>query len=244
MRSKLMWPAMTGLWLLLLLSLKAQGADGETILQKGGSNPVALACIACHGADGKGQAAAGFPRLAGLPEAYIHKQLQDFKAGGRKNPVMQPIASALTDEEMAAVARSFAQLPKFKVKVDPVERPAPGTGAWLALRGAWERNIPECTLCHGPAGMGVGASFPPLAGQSAEYLTAQLQAWRGKPATPHDGKIKAAALVPPTRHNDPNGLMQHIAVSLTEAEIKAVAAYFAGLSESAESLDENQHQLR
>ena len=46
------------------------------------------------------------------------------------------------------------------------------------LRGAWERNIPECVACHGPAGMGVGASFPPLAGQSAQYLGAQLNAWR------------------------------------------------------------------
>ncbi|MNY72686.1 Cytochrome c [compost metagenome] len=60
--------------------------------------------------------------------------------------------------------------------------------------------------------MGVGSAFPPLAGQSASYLVAQLNAWR-------DG----------SRHNDPNDLMGHIAKALTPDEITAVADYFATL---------------
>ena len=112
--------------------------------------------MSCHGVDGKGMAAGGFPRLAGLPEAYIAKQLADFKAGRRENPLMQPIAQALGDGEAAAVAKAYASQPKVSIKAGPVERPKEGSGAWLALRGAWERNIPECTLCHGPAGVGVG----------------------------------------------------------------------------------------
>ncbi|MBN9696275.1 MAG: c-type cytochrome [Zoogloea sp.] len=229
---------------LLTLSVPARAADGEAIIQKGGANPAAMPCMSCHGADGKGMAAGGFPRLAGLPEAYIAKQLTDFKAGRRENPLMQPIAQALDDAEVAAVARAYAVLPKVQVKAGPVERPKEGSGAWLALRGAWERNIPECTLCHGPAGVGVGEAFPPLAGQSAEYIEAQLRAWRGTPARLAGRKGKAVAAVPPTRRNDPNGLMQHVAADLSEAEIKAVAAYFAGLGESTEPFDASQHRLR
>jgi len=228
----------------LLLPLLAHAADGQSIMQKGGANPAALPCISCHGTDGKGLAAAGFPRLAGLPEAYIGKQLADLKAGRRENPVMQPIAQSLSDEEMAAVAKAYAELPKVNVKAGPLERPQPGSGAWLALRGAWERNIPECTLCHGPAGVGVGTAFPPLAGQSALYIENQLLAWRGSTARPATRHSKAVAAVPPSRRNDPNGLMQHIAADLSAAEIKRVAEYFAGLGESQEAFDESQHRLR
>jgi len=82
------------------------------------------------------------------------------------------------------------------------------------LRGAWERNVPECVACHGPGGVGVGDSFPPLVGQSAQYLSSQLVAWQQG-----------------TRKNDPNDLMGHIARSLTEEEVKAVSTYFSNLTE-------------
>lgn len=218
--------------------------DGNSIIQKGGSNPAALPCITCHGADGKGMAAGGFPRLAGLPAEYIVKQLGDFKAGRRENPIMQPIASVLSEDEVAAVAKAFAERPKVNVLPQPAIRPVEGSGAWLALRGAWERNIPECTLCHGPSGIGVGVSFPPLAGQSANYIEAQLKAWRGSPAIPRKKGHKAVAAVVPTRHNDPNSLMRHIAASLSDAEIAAVAEYFGNLGDSSEPFDESQHRLR
>jgi cytochrome c553 len=231
--------------LLLLLPLSAAiAADGEAIMQRGGSNPAALPCITCHGADGKGMAASGFPRLSGLPEAYIAKQLGDFKSGARTNPIMQPIAQSLSEAEVAAVAKAYAQRSQVNVRGGPAERPVFGSGAWIALRGAWERNIPECTLCHGPSGLGVGDAFPPLAGQSAPYIEAQLRAWRGSPAIAASRKAKAVAAQAPTRHNDPNGLMRHIAADLSESEIKAIAEYFAGLGESTEAFDESQHRLR
>lgn len=231
--------------LLLLTSLASHAAtDGESIMQKGGANPVAMPCISCHAPDGKGMAAAGFPRLAGLPAAYIAKQLHDFKAGLRQNPVMQPIASALTAEEVEAVAAAYAARPRVNVAPQPVGTPAEGSGAWIALRGAWDRSIPECTLCHGPSGIGLDPSFPPLAGQGAVYLENQLKAWAGTPAAKARGKTKAVAAVAPTRRNDPNGLMQHIAASLTPVEMKAVAEYFGSLGDSSEPFDDTQHRLR
>jgi len=222
----------------------AIAADGESIMVHGASNPAALPCITCHAPDGKGMPASGFPRLAGMPADYIAKQLRDFRAGTRENPIMQPIASALSDEEISAVANAYAARPKVNVATPSTDRPIQGTGAWIALRGAWDRNIPECTLCHGPAGVGVGSTFPPLAGQSAMYLETQLKAWKGKADSEPKRQSKKHVKTVATRRNDPNGLMQHIAADLTDAEIKAVAAYFASFGDSNEPFDDSQHRLR
>lgn len=240
--SRRTWPIGAAL---LVSALVCQAApEGEAIMQKGGSNPAALPCITCHAPDGKGMAAAGFPRLAGLPSGFIAKQLRDFKQGLRQNPLMQPIAAALTDEEVQAVASAYAARPRVNVLAQPAGAPAEGSGAWIALRGAWERNIPECTLCHGPSGVGVDQAFPPLAGQGALYLENQLKAWRATPAVPAKGRVKAVAAVLPSRSNDPNGLMRHIAASLTPDEMKAVAEYFGSLGDSGEGFDDTQHRLR
>ncbi|NMG35342.1 c-type cytochrome [Azoarcus sp. TTM-91] len=202
----------------ILAALLAAGpgfaADGGKIYREGGANPVAVACTSCHGADGQGLGAAGFPALAGVSAAYVAKQLADFRSGSRINPVMQPIAQALSEGEIAAVASRVSAMPGPVIKRVTRADEASGMGATLALRGAWERNIPECVACHGPGGAGVGGGFPPLAGQSPEYLAAQLNAWRQG-----------------TRKNDPNDLMGHIARGLSEEEVKAVSEYFAGLAE-------------
>jgi len=212
--------------------------DGETIMVRGGANPAAMPCISCHAPDGKGMPSAGFPRLSGLPAPYIEKQLYDFRSGSRKNPLMQGIASALTTEEITAVSNAYAKRSKVNVSSKNTA-PIPGSGAWIALRGEWSKNIPECTLCHGPDGVGVGDSFPPLAGQSALYLENQLKAWKGEKPTAANKKGIA-----PTRSNDPNALMQHIAASLTDEQIKAVSEYFGNLGDSTEAFDESQHRLR
>ncbi|QXH54926.1 c-type cytochrome [Pseudomonas maumuensis] len=196
--------------LLILAWPSAHAADGQKIFNQGGQNPAAMACLGCHGADGKGIAAAGFPRLAGLPAGYLSKQLHDFRSGSRKQAVMEPLAKALDDAEIEAVSAYLAKLPadaapdtrRQQIATDPVTR--------LAVYGDWSRQIPGCVQCHGPGGSGVGEHFPPLAGQPAGYLVAQLNAWR-------DG----------SRSNDPNQLMVNVAKAMTDAEVKALADYFA-----------------
>ncbi|MDF0731648.1 c-type cytochrome [Pseudomonas entomophila] len=196
--------------LLILGGPLAHAAEGQKIFQQGGQNPAAMACLGCHGADGKGIAAAGFPRLAGLSASYLSKQLQDFRNGSRQQAVMEPLAKALSDEEISAVSQYLAALPadaapdlrRQQVAADPLTR--------LALYGDWSRTIPGCVQCHGPGGGGVGEHFPPLAGQPAGYLVAQLDAWR-------DG----------SRRNDPNQLMVGVAKAMTDDEVKAIAAFFA-----------------
>lgn len=200
--------------LMLLLVQSAHAVDGQKVFTQGGSQPGAAACMACHGADAMGLAPAGFPRLAGLSAGYLSKQLHDFRSGARTSPVMQPLAKALTEDEISAVTATLAAMPASKTLATSRAQPAVGVGERLALRGAWERQVPECVSCHGPGGAGVGQAFPPLAGQPATYLAAQLNAWR-------EG----------TRHNDPNDLMGHIAKSLSAEEVTAVADYFANLSQ-------------
>lgn len=197
---------------LLLLLGNAHALDGKKIVNEGGSQSGAMPCVACHGADGLGMAAAGFPRLAGLPAEYVRKQLADFSSGARSNPVMQPLAKALTEAEISAVSQALAAMPA-PVSATVHRSEMPSTAAQkLALQGAWERQVPACVSCHGPAGTGVGSAFPPLAGQPAAYLSAQLIAWQTG-----------------TRRNDPNDLMGHIAKALTPEEVQGVAQYFASL---------------
>ena len=196
---------------LLVFSMQAAtAADGNKIFTQGGENPAAMACMSCHGPDGAGMAAAGFPRLAGLPAAYLSKQLHDFRDGSRKQPIMEPLAKALSDAEISAISATLAAMPmpatpdtrRQQMATDPVQS--------LALYGDWSRGIPGCVQCHGPGGVGVGEHFPPLAHQPASYLAGQLDAWR-------DGR----------RSNDPNQLMVGVAKALTDAEVKALAEYFA-----------------
>ncbi|MGE7989735.1 c-type cytochrome [Pseudomonas sp. NPDC089554] len=191
----------------------AHAADGQKIFNQGGQNPAAMACLGCHGADGKGIAAAGFPRLAGLSAGYLAKQLRDFRSGTRQQPVMEPLAKAMSDDEIHAVSQYLAALPadpapdlrRQQIAPDPITR--------LALYGDWQRNIPGCVQCHGPGGAGIGEHFPPLSGQPAAYLAAQLDAWRGG-----------------TRSNDPNQLMVGVAKAMTADEVKAISEFFAQLA--------------
>lgn len=197
-----------------LLVVSANGADlgaGKAIVLQGNSRG-ATACQTCHVSDGSGNAAAGYPRLAGMNSGYLAKQLRDFKNGTRNDPVMQPIAKALADAEVTNVVAYFAaQRPVTALTLGDAALVA--RGAHLALNGLWEKDIPACVSCHGPAGRGVGAHFPALADQHASYIARQINAWRNG-----------------TRANDPQALMKGIAVRLPAADIAAVSAYFAHLA--------------
>ena len=191
--------------------LLAHATDAAAITRQGNGKGAAP-CMACHGVDGAGQAAAGNPRLAGLDAAYLQKQLDDFADATRDSAVMKPTASALSEDERHALALYYSKLPLPPALATPAP-PMPaadGAGAVLATRGDWSKGVPGCVQCHGPGGVGVGAHFPPLAGQPAVYIEAQLKAWQNG-----------------SRHNDPLQLMQHLSTALSAQDIDAVAAWFA-----------------
>ena len=66
-------------------------------------------CSACHGAAGI-SAVPMYPNLAGQKEAYLAKQLKDFKSGARKDPIMAPMAMGLSDADIANISAYFASL--------------------------------------------------------------------------------------------------------------------------------------
>jgi cytochrome c553 len=207
-RSRRITRVLGGLLLVVAWPLVASATSADKLASQGNGRG-APACQSCHGADGGGQAAAGFPRLAGLDAAYLAKQLTDYAAGTRTNAVMQPIARALSADERASVAGYYSRLP-VPSRTGATAPDPQGVGAMLAQHGRWSQQIPACEQCHGPGGVGVGAHFPPLAGQPASYLEAQLTAWqRGD------------------RRNDPLDLMKHLSRALNAQDISAVAEWFA-----------------
>src|SRR6185295_13336014 len=159
-------------------------------------------CAACHAADGNGTAPSN-PKIAGQFPEYLHKQLADFKGQGGKKPVREsPIMTGM-------VAYYAGQ--KFKPAAASDKNLA-AVGQRLWRGGNTASGVPACAGCHGPAGAGIPAQYPRVAGQYAEYIAAQLKAFR-------EGG----------RANDPNGMMRGVAAHLTDREIRAVAEYAAGL---------------
>ena len=64
----------------------------------------AMGCMGCHGPGGQSQMPDMFPTVAGLEEAYIDEQLKAFRSGDRENATMQPMAGALSDDDIANLA--------------------------------------------------------------------------------------------------------------------------------------------
>ena len=200
-----------GALLLCMSAIAALAADGKDIAANGTSGG-ALPCSSCHGEHGEGTPASGFPRLAGLNVQYIEHQLESFKNGTRKNDVMQPIVAALSDDERKTIANYYANMTAPKAEAEPVAPAAIAAGAKLAATGDWPNGMPGCGQCHGAAGLGVGATFPRLAGQSATYIENALQSWKAG-----------------DRKNDPMGLMASVASKLNDEQIRNVAAYYESL---------------
>lgn len=179
-----------------------------------GSASGTVACASCHGVDGEGGGRGAFPRLAGQSAAYLVKQLGDYRSGRRRNAIMEPMARGLTTAEIDEVARWYAAArpapTAWGVVADARSR---ARGAYVARNGDWSRGVPACVNCHGPSGEGVPPHFPALRGQSAEYIAAQIMAFRNG-----------------WRANDSLGLMRHVARHLPDRDVAGVAAYFSALA--------------
>jgi len=183
----------------------------------GQDKPPAVAgqvCAACHAADGNSIAAAN-PKLAGQFSEYLAKQLHDFKSADGKPPlrqsaVMNGMAANLSDADMKTLAAYYSKQAYKPAAAADKELAAVGQKLWRG--GDAVHGIPACGGCHGPAGAGIPAEFPRLAGQYSEYIAAQLTAFR-------EGK----------RTNDMNGVMRGVAAHMNDGQIRAVAEYAAGL---------------
>ncbi|MCB1956799.1 MAG: cytochrome c4 [Rhodocyclaceae bacterium] len=170
-------------------------------------------CAGCHMADGNSMLATN-PKLAGQHSTYLYKQLGDFKSGNRMSPIMGAMVASLDDNDMKALAAHFSSQTLKPESARNTDTLAAGQKLWRA--GNQEKGIPACAACHGPAGAGLPAQYPALAGQFAEYIETQLKAFRSG-----------------DRANDPSRMMRDIAIKMTDGEIQAVADYAAGLRSNA-----------
>ena len=164
-------------------------------------------CAACHGADGNSGTPA-YPKLAQQHPEYLVKQLQEYKDGKRKNPIMQGFAATLTQDDMKNVsywATSKKAKPGFAKDKELV-----ALGERIYRGGIADRQVPACAGCHNPTGAGIPSQYPRLGGQHADYTAGQLIAFR-------DG-IRANSLQ-----------MSQVAAKLNDREIRAVADYIGGL---------------
>lgn len=209
----------------VLLFGAASVAHAAVIMPKGDAaagQGKAAVCAACHGADGN-SAAPTFPKLAGQNAKYIYKQLQDFKAQRRNNPLMLGIATALSDQDMADVAVYMSEQKQAggAAKPDLVAR-----GEKLFRGGNKAVGLAPCSGCHGPAGRGnTYAAFPRIGGQHADYTKAQLMAFRAAGRDDNTDMKRANDAAKPGEL----GPMQMIAAKLSDKDIDALASYIQGL---------------
>ncbi len=189
-------------------------AAGDAVL----GQAKAVTCIGCHGVNGN-SIVPSFPKLASQSEAYLLKQLRDFKTGARVDGMMVGIVASLTDADMENLAAYYA--------AQTVSQGAAKKDADIALGqkiyrgGKKDAGVTACIACHGPQGRGIpSAGFPALFSQHAAYVAKQLKLFRQDSINAQTGATK------PSRTND---LMINLTKSLTNIEIDAVSEYISGL---------------
>jgi len=177
----------------------------------------AVVCSACHGPSGN-STSPDWPRLAGQNAVYIVEQLRLFRAGVRANPVMKPLASTLSDQDIDDIAVYYQAQSPQGLEADPSYWQA---GEALYLRGDNTREVPACVACHGPVGRGnLAAGYPALRAQQSVYVVKQL----------NDYASGARYTGPRPEAASRNGAMMFtIARRLSPEQIRDVASYVQGM---------------
>ncbi|ODS24604.1 cytochrome C [Candidatus Endobugula sertula] len=208
-------------FLILTLSLSSLAIKSQAAGDPKAGQTLAASCAGCHGADGNSPAPS-FPKLAGVGEKYLYKQMLDIQSGKRPIAQMAGQLDGKSDQGLLDLAAYFnnntMQLSGAKalqvkvnagIKVDGLK-----LGERIFRSGNLETNTPACTGCHSPRGLGNDpAGFPRLSGQYPEYIAKQLRDFRGGERT-NDGDAKT---------------MRQVAEHMSDAEIDAVANYIGGL---------------
>lgn len=174
-------------------------------------------CASCHGHAGIAPSP-NWPSTAGQRAEYTFKMLKDYKDGKRAgtahNQLMQLAVMPLSDQDMADLAKYYASFPLPTLPVGVTHDAAKAKDASkLIVRGDGSRFIAPCQSCHGSKGEGSITDIPALAGMPPEYFIKTMQEYR-------DG----------TRKNDVYARMRLIAKDLSDAEIEAMAHYYAGMT--------------
>lgn len=200
-----------------LMALASFATAGD--VNKGES--LSVQCVACHSNDGN-SASPMFPKIAGLGEKYLLKQLKDIQSKQRIVPEMTGLLDNKSDADLADLAAFFdsktlqlSGAKELKVKTNAsIEVDSLVLGARIYRAGNAEAGVPACSGCHSPTGNGnAPAAFPRLGGQYAAYIEKQLKAFRAGERA-NDGEAM---------------IMRSIAQRMTDAEIASVANFISGL---------------
>lgn len=205
----------------LSLSNVAFASDSQAGDAEAGKD-ISVSCSGCHGSDGNSPAPS-FPKIAGLGEKYLYKQLLDIQSGARPVVEMTGQLDGKSDQDLRNLAAYFnsnkiqlSGAKPQKVKVNSgIEVDGLVLGERIFRAGNHETGTPSCTGCHSPRGLGNDpAGFPRLSGQYAEYIAKQLRDFRAGERV-NDGDSKT---------------MRQVAEHMSDAEIDAVANYISGLN--------------
>jgi cytochrome c553 len=192
----------------VVLAGTARAQDASTVPNKEVQAKLQY-CEVCHGVSAQGFL--GYypiPRLAGQQVAYIENQLKGFTERKRANNIMFNVVHVLSPAMITALANGFHDLNPKPLGNAPKELVA--AGKQIYEEGVPSANVVACASCHGKEAKGSG-QFPRLAGQLYAYVSLQLTNWSKE------------------RAENNSDIMAPIARGLTEAQIKAVAAYVSYL---------------
>jgi len=190
----------------------ADAAIGKSIYELGDASRSIAACISCHGKEGRSDVLV-YPNLAKQHSAYIEKQLQNFKAGTRKDPAMNQFAAALSNEEIQHIGAYFVDT---KAVANVKVRQPVVSAALTEHAVAGKVKAAACGACHGSDGNALVAMYPKLAGQNAIYIAKQLADFKAGDAS---------------GRNDP--VMAGMVAALSEQDMLELGSYFASQKSSA-----------
>jgi cytochrome c553 len=173
-----LWSALAAALLAILTGLGTAQAAGP--LDNPGFSKV-ITCSACHGQNGNSKSDM-MPIIAGLDPAYFKKQIENYAAGKRPSPEMEPYAKEIQFLGLDEIAAFFAAQKRASTLI----RVSPDAVAKGKVAAA------PCAICHGNDGKGDAARLiPSLAGQPPGYLAQQMLVFKQDTRDPGDPLLAA-----------------------------------------------------
>jgi cytochrome c553 len=164
----------------------------------------AVTCSACHGANGNSRSES-MPILAGMNVAYFKKAIEDYAAGRRPSPEMEPFAKQVKLLGVDEIATFFAAQKR---------EPSPGKPDRAAIERGRAAST-ACAACHGPEGQGDAPKLvPAIAGQPAGYIRNQLLLFKADKRSPGDPALTQ---------------LKSVLRSIPDETLADVAAYYSSL---------------
>lgn len=160
-------------------------------------------CAKCHGLTGI-SAIKGVPHVAGQRPSYLYAKVKTYQAGIRDDHTMESAVKFLNDDALVKVVAYYASLePPQPLAADTAKKAAAPLDPAASGKAAAE----SCSGCHGDTGVSTTPGTPNLAGFDEKYFVAAMNGYRS-------GQRK-------------HELMQSVAVSLGDADVKNLALHYA-----------------